>query len=261
MEVNTLKDIDVWQDFTEATPKFWDGFWERGSGLGSGGADPDSRCKLAKVYHKLLWSRTLPNGENMELEDGGSRFYLRWKDFYFGSDSITASFRYYRNQPLLQQVAAVVGDYKAFVEDYLRRLYTIGGMIIFPSGPHQEGLNCARGFNPRIKDRRDLTLECIKMYYEKQPKEMNPLRKSIYEAEHTPNQEFLNLFVDFKGFIDFFFLQDCVDKDYNVIHPIPTTLFETNPIPKDVDTYLRYIQAELDFVEKRNIRIKDFCNQ
>ena len=260
MEVKTLKDIDVWQDLTEYTPKFWDGFWERGSGFGSGGADPDSRCNLARTYHRLLWSRTLPNGEKMLLEEGRSRFYLRWKDFYFGSDSITASFRYYRNQLLLHQVAESVGDYKGFVENYLRRSYTIGGMIILPSGPPQEGLNCARGFNPRIKDRWDLTLECIKMYYENAPKELNPLRKSIYEAEHTPNQEFFNLFVDFKGFIEFFFLQDCVDEDCKVIHPIPTTLFETNPVPKDVDTYLSYISSELDFVRKRNARIEEYCN-
>ena len=33
-----LKDIDVNFDFTSDTKGFWDGFWERNDGLGSGGA-------------------------------------------------------------------------------------------------------------------------------------------------------------------------------------------------------------------------------
>ena len=252
--------MNVWTDFTDNTPKFWEGFWDRGAGLGAGGADPDSKCIIARNYHQQLWSKKLPNGQIMKLESGRSRFYLRWNGIYFGSDSITASFRYYNNRKLLQQVAEKVGDYKSFVEYYLRKLYTIGGLMLFPSGPHMEGMNCARGCNAYIKDRWDLTLECIRMYYDDEGRDINPLRKVFYEAEHTPNKKFFDLFIDFKGFVDFFLLQDCVDENYRVVKWYDTPLFESNPIPKDVDSYLSFIQKELDFVERRNIRIEETFN-
>ena len=49
---------------------------------------------MLRKYHQILWSRELPCGEKMELTDGKSRYYLKWKDFYFGSDSILVSFRH-----------------------------------------------------------------------------------------------------------------------------------------------------------------------
>ena len=109
----------------------------------------------------------------MELTDGKSRYYLKWKDFYFGSDSILVSFRHRDKNALLDEVKEKVSDYKSFVEKYVRDFYTIGGMIIFP----QRGfsLNCARGCHQRIRDRWDLTLECIRRYYQG---EESPLYKS-----------------------------------------------------------------------------------
>ena len=103
-------EIDVNFDFTSDTKGFWDGFWERNGGLGSGGADPDSRSKKLRLYSQMLWSKPLPNGEVMELEDGRSKFYLRWKDFYFSNDSITATFRYYDNKPFLDIIKKEVND-------------------------------------------------------------------------------------------------------------------------------------------------------
>lgn len=152
-----IKDIDVNFDFTTDTKGFWDGFWERNDGLGAGGADPDSKSKTLRLYSQLLWSKPLPNGEVMQLEDGRSKFYLRWKDFYFGNDSITASFRYYRNRPFLDIVKKEVKDYHQFVENYLRKLYQIGGEVILPSAIG--GINQTRGFRSDIRDRWDLTLD------------------------------------------------------------------------------------------------------
>lgn len=70
---NSLSGIDVSFDLTSDSPGFWDGFWERNSGLGAGGSDPDAKSPMARRYHQLLWSRQLPNGDHMELEDGRSR--------------------------------------------------------------------------------------------------------------------------------------------------------------------------------------------
>ena len=246
-----IKDINVNYDFTSDTKGFWDGFWERNDGLGSGGADPDSKSKTLRIYSQLLWSKPLPNGEVKELEDGRSKFYLRWKDFYFSNDSITASFRYYRNRPFLEKVKEVVGDYHQFVESYLHKLYQIGGEVIFPSAVG--GINQTRGFRSDIRDRWDLTLECIRRYYRGEDSHL----KEVLDK----NKSFFDLFVDFKGYIDFFFFQDCVDETYSKVNLwLDTPLFIKNPIPQTVEQYLDFIKKEIDFVEKRNKRIRDYID-
>lgn len=158
--------FDVTFDFTSDTPHYWDQFWETRNGLGYSKQDPDASSKTMRLYHQYVWSKTLPNGEAMQLELGSRNEYLRWKNFRFGSDSITASFRYERYREMLGKVEASMQDYHTFMEDYLRKTYTIGGAILFPK--RHGGINQARGCNPHIKDRWDLTLECIRRYYEKE---------------------------------------------------------------------------------------------
>ena len=75
--------IDVTFAFTSDTPGFWDGFWERRDGRGLGGADPDSESPTLHEYHRLLWSRKLPNGQTMNLKKGTGYYYLTWEDFRF----------------------------------------------------------------------------------------------------------------------------------------------------------------------------------
>ena len=109
-----LSNIDVNFDFTSDTPRYWDGYWERMDGMGRAELDPDTRSPMMRKYHQLLWSKPLPNGEVMDLEDGRSKFYLKWKDFYFGSDSILASFRYWKNRQLIKDVEQNVGGVPIF---------------------------------------------------------------------------------------------------------------------------------------------------
>ena len=59
--------IDVTFDFTMDSPGYWDDFWSRNEGLGVGTCDPDACSPTLQRYHKLLWSKTLPNGEFFEL--------------------------------------------------------------------------------------------------------------------------------------------------------------------------------------------------
>ena len=244
-----IKEIDVNFDFTTDTKGFWDGFWERNDGLGAGGADPDSRSKTLRLYSQLLWSKPLPNGEVMELEDGRSKFYLRWKDFYFSNDSITASFRYYRNRAFLEKVKNSVDNYHQYVESYLHKLYQIGGEVILPSSVM--GINQTRGFKSEIRDRWDLTLECIRRHYNG---EDSPLKDVL-----DKNKSFFDLFVNFKGYVDFFFFQDCVDETRSKVNLwLETPLFIKNPIPKTVEEYRDFINKEIDFVERRNRRIKEY---
>lgn len=247
-----IEDINVNFDFTTDTKGFWEGFWERNDGHGAGGADPDSKSKTLRLYSQLIWSKPLPNGEALELEDGRSKFYLKWKDFYFGNDSITASFRYYRNRPFLEEVKKHVPDYHQFVEDYLHKLYQIGGEVILPS--MVGGINQTRGFRAEIRDRWDLTLECIRRFYKG---EDSPLMDVL-----SKNKAFFDLFIDFKGYVDFFFFQDLVDNNYSKVNLwLDTPLFIKNPIPKTVVDYFEFLNKEIDFVERRNKRIHEYITK
>ena len=210
--------------------------------------DPDSASPTLKAYHQALWSKPLPNGQSLCLTTEDCS-YLRWGDMYFGSDSITASFRYKRNEELLNQVAQTVPSFSDYIENYLHKAYTIGGTIIFPK--HTGSINQSRGCDKKICDRWDLTMECIHRYYDGEPSPLDAVLKK--------DKAFFDLFVDFKGYVDFFFLQDCVDENYNVKLWLDTPLFEDNPMPKNVEEYCRWIELQLEFVFSRGMRMKSYC--
>jgi len=92
-------------DFTTDTLHFWDGFWERKGGLGYCGNDPDTHSATLRRHHRILWSRELPNGQVMDLQECYMPDYLRWNGMRFASDSITTGFRYERCRPLIKEVA------------------------------------------------------------------------------------------------------------------------------------------------------------
>jgi len=240
--------IDVDFDFTTDSVGFWDRFWERRGGLGYCGSDPDSRSPTLKEYHRILWSRNLPNGQVMDLRSGYGSRYLEWNGMRFGSDSITTGFRYEKCRPLIEQVEASMDDYRGWMESVIRRLYTIGGAIIFPK--RQNSINQIRGTNSAVADRWDLTLECIRRHY---AGEGNPISWCL-----RMDSWFFDLFVDFKGYVDFFLLQDCVTKDYSEVVQWIDQGFD-DPYPRDVDTYLQWIDRNLDFVNRRNARISELA--
>lgn len=244
--------IDVTFDFTTDSPGYWDGFWENNDGFGAGGSDPDSSSPTLQEYHRALWSRELPDGQKMELKKGSGSYYLTWKDFRFASDSIIVGFRYQRYRHIIEQVMSRVVDYKGFYEDFLRKSYTIGGMIIFPK--HRDSINQKRGTNRLIADRWDLTLECIRKYYLNEDNPLMPILKS--------DKAFFDLFIDFKGYVDFFLLQDCVSDDYSCVDIWDGKGdFTEDGLPKTVDDYFHFIDREFAFLADRNKRIEDHCKE
>ena len=242
--------INVDYDFTSELEGFWDGFWDKNDGLGAGNCDPDSKSHTLQKFHKNLWSKKLPNGEDMILqmdEDYGKNLILRWKDFRFSSDSIIASFRYKKYRHIIDQAMKCLDDYKIFFENMIRKSYTIGGMVIFPK--HRQSINQMRGTNDLISDRWDLTLECIRRYYEN---EDSPLYNTLVR-----DKEFFNLFVDFKGYVDFFLLQDMVSEDYSSVDIwCGDASFSECGLPKTVEDYFAFLDKEMDFLNKRNARIR-----
>ena len=225
-----LKDIDITFDFRTDTRE---------------GKDPDSNSKTLREYQQLLWSKPLPNGEVMQL--GIEKGFLNWKGMWFGSDSITASFLHDRFP--LRGLVESKPNFAQWKKDYWHKTYTIGGEIIFPMV--RWSMNQARGCSIKICDRWDLTLECIRRFYVGEP---TPLDKALERS-----REFFKLFVDFKGYVDFFLLQDCVDENYNVKFWLDTPLWISDPMPETVESYKDWIDKELDFVEKRGRRIEEYC--
>lgn len=240
--------IDVNFDFTMDTDGYWDGFWTETGDFATDRKDPDWYSATLKEYHRVLWSRELPNRQIMKLNKEGKRIYLQWNGINFGSDSIITSFRY--DKGLMGGLKKVIPDFKKYMEIFIHKSYTIGGEIIFPM--RRNSINQMRGINPIIKDRFDLTLECIRRYYNR---ENSPLSKTLEK-----DKAFFDLFIDFTGYVNFFFLNDLVTEDYNKVNCWCGKMdFKGSGLPKTLEEYIRFIEFEMDFLEKRNCRIKEFC--
>ena len=66
------------------------------------------------------------------------------------------------------------------------------------------------------------------------------------------------MFVDFRGYVDFFLLQDLVTDDYDTIRFfMPFDNFEPPSIPKDLESYTEFRRRTIEFVTSRNCRIDD----
>ena len=244
-----LGSIDVNFSFADDTPDYWD-FLE-GSDLlrGGGGRDPDTYSPTLRRYHRILWSRELPNGDVMELKEADTlKDYLVWNGHRFGSDSITNSMRHSKMTSIVEQFYSTLDDHRQYLFDYCREMYTIGAMIIFPKW--HGGMNQSRGVKACIKDRWDRSLECIRRYYSG---EDNPLQNVMQK-----DSWFYDLFVDFKGYVDFFFLQDFVSNDYSKIYSWIDDEFTDPPYPKDVDAYAKWMDSNFRYVRMRNERIDAF---
>jgi hypothetical protein len=128
--------------------------------------------------------------------------------------------------------------------------YTMGGMMVFPGNQvdRKPTINAARGFNRKISDRMDLTLECVRRYYRQEDSPLAPVL-GRYAG-------FFALFGDFQGYVDFFLLQDFVSSDYEAVRFfMPFSDFSTPAIPSDLDAYLEFRRLSIKFTEARNRRI------
>lgn len=240
--------IDTAFDFTSDSLDFWDGFWERNGGRGAGASDPDTSSPMLQKYHQFLWSKKLPCGKTMKIvaKGKGRNRGLLWDGFVFMSDSIAVSHRYSKMDATIAELKKVIPDYRAYMEHFIHKAYTIGGMMIWPC--RRGSINQTKGCNRKIADRMDRTLECIRRYYAGKD---SPMRKCLER-----NHDFFELFVDFKGFVDFFFLQDLVSPNYESVKMlIGSDDLNTQALAQDVNEYRQLLERQLAFVEKRNERI------
>lgn len=231
VDVGMDTDIDVTFDVRRDTPK---------------GKDPDAHSNTLRRYHRTLWSKPLPSGSPFDLDDTTPGCYLHHKsaagEFFLSSDSVIPTYSYREN--ILDLTSA--DELTAF--DALG--YTIGGMMLFPAFQidRQWTINQARGCNGLIADRFDLTLECIRRHY---CNGSSPL--SAVLARYA---DFFDSFQDFRGYVEFFLLQDLVTPDGSAVQlAVPSSNFDSSPVPSTADEYRAYREASIAFLEARNRRI------
>jgi hypothetical protein len=220
--------------------------------LDSEGGDPDSRSPTLRAYHQILWSKPLPNGKMFNLsQKKGTYLYHNSElgEFYLGSDAITHSYKHQKKKQWL------VSQISKEVDELYKIGSTIGAYTIFPKQQfdRKKNINQARGTNSYIDDRFDLTLECIRLFYLRQN---NPLQETLIRYKN-----FFDLFENFKGYIDFFLLNDLVDEDYNINFYLPFDHFKTAPKFENINDYLVYKIRVENFVKSRNDRIDKLFNK
>lgn len=232
--------IDITFDFRTDTPP---------------GKDPDTWSPALCAAHQFLWSKPLPNGMVFDLvAKPKPPFYLIHQSelgrFVLSSDTVMPTFRKHpRVKEIFTQIPPECRNFGGLG-------YTIGGMMVFPAVRvgRKWTINQARGCHPKIKDRFDLTLECIRRYY---AGEESPLRKCLERYA-----SFFDLFEDFRGYAAFFHLQDMVSEDFTAVRFFSASQdFRVSPVPDSRQAYLRYRDHVLCFLHARNARIKDWSEK
>ena len=212
------------------------------------GKDPDSFSPTLRQYHKILWSKSLPNNKEFNLNLDTPKL-LHHKsalgEFFLSSDSIGHTYtRVKKMSHIIDELSNVE------INSFFSTCSTIGAYIIFPAKRinNKMTINGARGVNHKIQDRFDLTLECIRRFY---VNEKSPLTDALER-----NANFFELFSDFKGYTDYFLLQDLVERDYMTIKFWGIfDNFETAPLAANKEEYLSYMNKLVSFVKARNQRI------
>ena len=172
-------------------------------------------------------------------------------EFFLTSDSIVHSYRgAYANRigALMEQIPP---EHAAQVHN---EGSTIGGYILFPGDvrDHKPTINGARGMNPRICDRFDLTVECIRRHYLRQD---SPLAGTLDRY-----RDFFALFGDFGHYVEFFLLEDLVDADSGQLRwYLAFDDFNRSSLPRTLDEYETYRRAPLRFLRGRNERIREWA--
>lgn len=213
------------------------------------GRDPDSHSPTLRSYHQALWSKRLPDGTEFKLTTGHPKAYLYHNsmrgEFFLSSDSIGHTYRHVKAMaPIIHQIP------KNDLDEFFSVASTIGAYIVFPSQriDWKPTINGARGLHWRIRDRFDLTLECIKRHYIGEP---SPLSDTL--ARYA---SFFDLFGSFENYVRFFLLDHLVSEDRQSINFwLPFRSFDEPPLPATIEEYLAYKEKLVNFIRARNRRI------
>ena len=221
----------------------------------AGGKDPDSHSATLRAYHWLLWSKPLPSGAMFDLDER-LHHSSGFGDFWLSSDAITHTYSN-RTSPA-KLVAAMQQVPPGEVTAFYGLGCTVGAYTLFPVKVREGArwrlsINQARGLHPKIRDRFDLTLECIRRHYEGLP---SPLANTLHW--YVP---FFDLFGGFHGYVDHFLLNDLVTDDSKAVAFLTDfDDFRKGPLPSGSATeYREYMRRSMAFIRARNERIAHYA--
>lgn len=156
----------------------------------------------------------------------------------------------YRNpKPVADVISQVPEDE---LDAFFALASTIGAYTIFPARTvnRKPTINGARGMHPKVGDRFDLTLECIRLHYN--------VGESPLGAVLARYETFFNLFRDFEGYVGFFLFQDLISPETRrTDFFLPFTDFRSSPYPTDISAYRAYRNAVASIITARNTRIAE----
>ena len=231
--------------------------------------DPDGFSDKLQEAQLKIYNRDKLKQYNLEkgkLEDDYLYIHLNGKKLRFGSDTIP---QLYDTWSWIYFIKDVVQKSKKYIEEKEHKNYEeciryfkhktqrIGGHIIFPK---EISINTKRNSLTEIRDRFDLTLECIRRYYlliNENKRLTNPLEEKT--GCLSGNEEFFKLFGDFKGYVDFFYLKSLVHDDYSGIKcfiqrntkELADGGFPQEGFPLDQKEWYELYEEQIRFVENR----------
>jgi hypothetical protein len=232
------------------------------------GDNPDRDSGTLRRYHQMLWSKQTPSRTDLRLADRPDGPFLHpgylskatRTEVLWSSDAIVNSWVHWLRPSMADIIREVP---KNVIDEYYARTCTIGSYMMWPCNQidGKPTINQARGTNTReIADRIDLTLECVRLYYARQP---SPLSDDDDDDDTLDRYaDFFDLFVDFKGFVDFWLLQDLVSSDYERVNfLLPFQGFSQPAVASDIDAWTRFAGASMVFCAARNARIHHWAVQ
>lgn len=219
----------------------------------SNGKDPDSASKTLKYFHSLLWSKKTPSGVHFTLNNEPGKYLIhdsKLGQYSLSSDTISNSWGAHKALSSFRSEISedTIGAFRDAGS-------VVGATILFPGRKINgiQTINVLRGFNPKIRDRFDLTLECIRLHYLGQK---NPLSEPL-----TRYGDFFSVFKNFEGYVEFFLLQDLISKnEVNFFLP-PEDGFSLSPYPDSKSGYMTYMNNTVEFISKRSQRIKNWSDK
>lgn len=221
-------------------------------------ADPDAVCEELREMHYRLYNRydshiVRPFSFEKKyplLSPNGQYFYLYEANGNnrFGSDTMNSLYLYYEAlQNIRYEMIKCGRNPESEMENSRRNIiYRPGNFIIFPKKDKKVSINVARGnYRGKIKDRFDLTLDCIKKQYESRDNSLSWILQEYWD-------EFFGRFYDFNEYVHFFMLEDYLDEKNEVIRLIDN---EEHILPKTLEEYDEYIKRISSIIDKRTQKI------
>ena len=264
--------------------------------------DPDACSERLYEAHGLLWKKQkeLSAFENVtDVDIYKKSIWLKEPSIELSSDSFVSIYWHWKsmktviskvqedtnriekeNDNLIEKLnKLVITDkcsdkefslYKKFIGHYLQYANTIGGFIVFPK--ISNSINVRRGNRyGSIKDRFDLTLECIRRLYQQEyfdDKKDNPLF-GISKEEKA----FFRMFGSFEKYTEFF----CLNKSWVENGKVLNLLYDENkdkternvktldewdfnqqkPLPQDPTEWWTFYDNIMSHLKARNQQIKE----